>query len=303
MEMIPIPKTGLTVSPICLGTMTFGTPVSEADAISLTHWALDNGVNFIDTANMYEGYARVNGSSGGVAEEILGKALKGRRKSAVLATKVGMKVGDNPEDAGTNPAAIRTQLERSLKRLATDYVDIYYLHRPDPDVPLADILGTLSEAISQGKIKYYGISNYDAARTAKLLKAADENNLPRPVIHQPPYSLLKPEAELELLPLCEREQIAAAPYQVLQGGLLTGKYHRGEEAPGMSRLAEKPGWMPDLTEKIFDRLESLQSEAEKKGLSLLQYTLRETLAKPAVISLILGVKRIGQLKSLLKALS
>ena len=303
MEQRQIPKTDLNVSVICLGTMTFGTPVVEADAIKLTQWAVDNGINFIDTANMYEGYARYLGSAGGVAEEILGKALKDRRKQVVLATKVGMKVGEAAEDEGTSPAAIGKQLDKSLQRLDTDFVDIYYLHKPDPDVPLAEIIGALKEQIDNGKIRHYGISNYSTEQMAELLKVADANNLPRPVIHQPPYSLLKPDVEKDLLPLCEKEQIAAAPYQVLQGGLLTAKYVRGKTAPADSRTAEQPDWMPELNDELFDKLEAIEADAKAKNRTLLAHTLKETLAKPAVVSLILGVKRIEQIEGLISAVS
>ena len=299
MHMNQIPGTNLNVSAICLGTMTFGTPVCEADAIELTRKAVELGVNFIDTANMYEGYARVAGSSGGVAEEILGKALVGCREKVILATKVGMKVGDAPEDEGTSPAAIRKQLDLSLNRVATDYLDIYYLHRPDPEVQLADILGELKNQIDKGKIRYYGISNYSADQTVELLNIADKNNLPRPVIHQPAYSLLKPEIEEDLLPLCEKEQIAVAPYQTLQGGLLTGKYRRGVNIPAGSRKAEKAGWLPDLDDNLFDSLEQIEADAESRGRTMLQHTLIETLKKPAVISLVMGVKRIDQLEKLI----
>ncbi len=299
MDNRQIPKTDLTVSTICLGTMTFGTPVEESEAIKITQWALDNGVNFIDTANIYQGYTRSLGSAGEVAENILGKALQGRRDNAVLATKVGMKVGGTPEDECTSPAAIRKQLDKSLKRLDTDFVDIYYLHKPDPDTPLADTIGALNEAIEQGKIRHYGISNYSAEQTAELINVADANNLPRPVIHQPPYSLLKPDVQKDLLPLCEREQIAATPYQVLEGGLLTGKYHRGETPTPGSRRDEKPQWMPDLDDQLFDNLELIEAQAREKGETMLAYTLKETLAKPAVVSLVLGVKRIDQLESLI----
>ena len=303
MEQRQIPKTDLNVSVICLGTMTFGTPVVEADAIKLTQWAVDNGINFIDTANMYEGYARHLGSAGGVAEEILGKALKDRRKQVVLATKVGMKVGEAAEDEGTSPAAIGKQLDKSLQRLDTDFVDIYYLHKPDPDVPLAEIIGALKEQIDNGKIRHYGISNYSAEQMAELLKIADANNLPRPVIHQPPYSLLKPDVEKDLLPLCEKEQIAATPYQVLQGGLLTAKYVRGKTAPADSRTAEQPDWMPELNDELFDKLEAIETDAKAKDRTLLEHTLKETLAKPAIVSLILGVKRIEQIEGLISAVS
>ena len=303
MEQRQIPKTDLNVSVICLGTMTFGTPVVEADAIKLTQWAVDNGINFIDTANMYEGYARHIGSAGGVAEEILGKALKDRRKQVVLATKVGMKVGEAAEDEGTSPAAIGKQLDKSLQRLDTDFVDIYYLHKPDPDVPLAEIIGALKEQIDNGKIRHYGISNYSTEQMAELLKVADANNLPRPVIHQPPYSLLKPDVEKDLLPLCEKEQIAATPYQILQGGSLTGKYVRGKTAPADSRTAEQPGWMPELNDELFDKLEAIEADAKAKDRTLLEHTLKETLAKPAIVSLILGVKRIDQIEGLISAVS
>ncbi len=293
-----IPGTDLCVSPICLGTMTYGAPVGEAGAIRLTHWAIDHGINFIDTANMYEGYARYAGSSGGVAEEILGKAIQGRRDQVVLATKVGMKVGDDPDDDGTSPSAIRRQLDKSLARLGADFVDIYYLHRPDPDTPLVEIVGVLDEAIRSGKIRHYGLSNYPADLLAEMLKVADENNLPRPVIHQPPYSLLKRDVAKDLLPLCRTEEIGVAPYQVLQGGLLTGKYHRGQPLPTDSRKAEKNEWVWELTDEIFDQLEQIEAEAKAKDRTMLQHAVLSVLAQPGVVSVVMGVKRIEQLETL-----
>jgi len=299
-----IQNTQIDVSPICLGTMTFGTPVGEKDAIDLTHWAIGHGINFIDTANMYEGYVRVVGSAGGVAEEILGKALKGRRSDVVLATKVGMKVGAAPEDEGTSAAAIEKHLNMSLKRLATDYIDIYYLHKPDENADLLETLTALDKAIKSGKIRHYGLSNYSAKQTADLLNLADASALPRPVIHQPPYSLLKSPVEKDLLPLLEKEQIAAAPYQVLQGGLLTGKYHRGQAAPAGSRQAEKPQWLmggKGIDDTVMTEIQKLEQKAAAQGQTLLEYTLKTTLQKPAVVSLVLGAKRIEQVESLIKA--
>lgn len=286
---------------LCLGTMTFGTPVGEADAIRLTHWAIDEGVNFIDTANMYEGYARVAGSPGGVAEAILGKALSGRRSDVVLATKLGMKVGAAPEDSGTSPAAIRKQLDRSLARLKTDFVDIYYLHVPDLQTPLSDILGTLKEAIDAGKVRHYGVSNYSAVQLADLLAVADAGGLPRPVVHQPPYSLLKRDIEQDLLPLCRKEQIAVVPYQVLQGGLLTGKYHRGQPVPRDSRKAEQSGWVWDLSDDLFNRLETIEAEAKNKGRTLLEHALQSVLDQPTVASAVVGIKRAEQLAAMVLA--
>ena len=302
MKQNKIPGTDLMVSELCLGTMTFGTPVGESEAISLTQQAIDLGINFIDTANMYEGYARHAGSAGGVAEEILGKALKGRREGIVLATKVGMKVGEATEDEGTSPAAIRKQLNLSLERLTTDYIDIYYLHRPDSDVPLADILGELKNQIDKGKIRYYGISNYSAEQTAELLEVADLNHLPRPIIHQPGYSLLKTDVQKDLLLLCEKEKIAVAPYQVLQGGLLTGKYRRGFNLPTGSRKTEMASWLPDLDDELFDKLEVIEAQAEAKGRTMIKHALLEVLEKPPVISIVAGVKRIDQLESLIAAI-
>ncbi len=299
MEYASIPNADLSVSPICLGTMTFGTPVVEADAVVLTRWALDHGINFIDTANMYEGYARTPGSSGGVAEEILGKALAGRREKVVLATKVGMQVGPAIEDEYTSPAAIRKQLDQSLKRLRTDYIDIYYLHRPDPHTPLPDIISALAQAIESGKIRHYGVSNYSAKQLRQLLQAADTGSLPRPVILQPAYSLLNRDAEKELLPLCEEECIAVAPYQVLQGGLLTGKYRRGRPLPTDSRKAERSDWVAELSEELFDRIEQIETQARSLERPLPAHAILSVLQHAAVVAAVLGVKRIDQLESLI----
>lgn len=298
-----IPNTDIHVSAICLGTMTFGTPVGEADAIELTHQAIDSGINFIDTANMYEGYARSVGSPGGVAEEILGKALAGRRDNVILATKLGNKVGPLPEDDGTSPAAIRKQLDRSLRKLATDYIDIYYLHKPDVhNTPLAEILGELKTQMDAGKFRYYAISNYSAVQTAELLKVADENHLPRPVLHQPQFSLLQPENREDIFPLCEKEGIGVVPYQVLQGGLLTGKYRRGGEIPSDSRKAES-GWLDGFSfnDELFNTLEKIEDDAKAKGRTMTQYAVTACLEQPGVMSVIVGAKRPQQIKDIIAA--
>ena len=281
--------------------MTFGSPVGELDAIRLVHQAIDRGVNFIDTANMYEGYNRFLGSSGGVAEEILGKAINGRRDQVIVATKLGMKVGPAPEDEYTSPAAIRKQLDLSLKRLMIDCVDLYYLHRPDPSTPVVETLSALSREITAGKIKHYAVSNYNAEQLSELLAVADVNNLPRPVAHQAPLSLLKPELVSDLLPLCAREQIAVVPYQILQGGLLTGKYRRNQPVPSDSRKAEKEAWVWPLDDDLFDRLESFEGQAKQSGKNLMQYSISWALEQPAVVSAIVGVKRIEQLDDAISA--
>jgi aryl-alcohol dehydrogenase-like predicted oxidoreductase len=291
----PIPRTSLTVSPICLGTMTFGTPVGEREALDLIRHALDAGINFIDTANMYEGYDRYVGSSGGVAERIVGKAMSGKRSQFVLATKLGMKVGSEPEDEGTSGKAIRKHLDLSLQRLDTDYIDIYYLHKPDETADLTESLHALDAAIRAGKIRHYGVSNYSTEQLRKILEAADACSLPRPVINQPGFSYLKQDGVADLLSLCQSEQIAVAPYQVLQGGLLTGKYRRGQPIPPGSRKAEKPGWVWDMDDRLFDRLDEIEARANAHGLSMTQFAIAWALEQPAVVSAIMGIKHASQI--------
>jgi aryl-alcohol dehydrogenase-like predicted oxidoreductase len=298
-----LPGTELSVSEICLGTMTFGTPVGEANAIKLVHDALDHGVNFIDTANMYEGYTRFVGSNGGISEEILGKALADRRDRAVVATKVGMKVGPTPDDEHTSPAAISKQLDLSLKRLKVDCIDLYYLHRADPTTPMAEILAALADNVRAGKIRYYGVSNYSATELELLLAVADRDHLPRPVACQPPLSLLKQDLVKDLLPLCVREGIAVIPYQVLQGGLLTGKYRRDQPIPANSRKAEKDDWVWSLNDRLFDQIEAIEQQAQKEGRTMTQHAIRWALHQPGVLSVIMGVKRIEQLDEAIAAIS
>ncbi len=296
-----LPKTDLKVSPLCLGTMTFGTPVNEPDSIALTHWALDHGINFLDTANMYEGYSRYVGSPGGVAEKILGKALKNRRDQAVVATKVGMKIGPADNDQGLSRAHVLREIDRSLSRMECDYVDLYYMHKADISTPMAESVQAFNEVIDAGKARYWAISNFSAEQITSVLKTCDENGWRRPVALQPAYSLLKRDIENEILPLCQREQISVLPYQVLQGGLLTEKYKRGVVAPSDSRQAEKPEWTMALTDELFDKLDQIQADAKNNGRTLLQHALKSLLEKPGILSLIIGVKTTSQLETLIAA--
>ena len=304
MEIRSIADTELRVSPLCLGTMTFGTPVGEQGAIDIVHWALDHGINFIDTANMYEGYARYIGSAGGVAEEILGKALAGRRDQVVLATKVGMKIGPGDDDEGLSPAHIRRECDRSLQRLATDWIDLYYMHKPDENTLVAESIGAFSELIRAGKVRHWGLSNFDADQVRQVLSVCDEGeDIPRPVVHQPAYSLLNRGIEQDLLLLCRKEGIAVVPYQVLQGGLLTGKYADPAAPPEGSRAAEKPEWIPMLKDdEALEEMDRLKEKAAADGLSLYDYTIRTTVNTPGITSAILGVKRSQQLEQATRAL-
>lgn len=302
MQYVRIPGTELRVSRICLGTMTFGSPVGEEDAVRLVRYALDeHNINFIDTANMYEGYNRYAGSAGGVAEEIVGKAVRGARDRFVVATKVGMKVGTEPVDENTSPEAIRVQLRRSLKRMGTDYVDVYYLHRFDPDTEPQAIARAMGDELRAGTIRAWGVSNYTAPQLAALLEAARRENVPAPALCQPALSLLNRAALDDMLPLCEKENIGVVPYQVLQGGVLTGKYKRGAAAPEGSRLAEKPEWLKPFTDEVYDVLDACERAAEAAGISMTQHALRWALAQPAVVSALIGVKRTEQIDEAAKA--
>ena len=252
---------------------------------------------------MYEGYRRVAGSAGGVAEEILGRAMQGRRGEFVLATKVGMKVGPLPEDENTSPDAIRVQLRRSLRRLATDYVDLYYLHRYDPHTPPHDIVRAIGRELAAGTVRAWGVSNYTAGQLEALAQAARDEGVAPPAMCQPALSLLNTAAMTDgLLSCCEREHVGVVPYQVLQGGLLTGKYRRGQDAPEGSRMAEKPDWMKPVTDETHALLARCEEAAGREGISMAQYALRWALRQQAVVSALVGVKRPDQLDEAVGAL-
>ncbi len=293
---------GLLVSPICLGTMTFGSPVPEADAVRLVHQAIDLGINFTDTANVYEGYARYLGSPGGVAEEIVGKALRDRRDKMIIATKVGAPVGPGPQERGLSTVHILREVERSLRRLQTDYIDLYIIHWPDKHVPLDTTLQAIDIALRQGKIRNFGMSNHSAWQLCEMLWIAERQGGPRVISSQIPFSLLRREFEYDL-PFCVKHGIGVTPYQALQGGLLTGKYRRGQPPPTGTRAAEKPDWIWKQDDALFDRLEGIERLAAELGVPVSQYSLSWTLAQPAMSSLVVGVKRLEQIQDAVQAAS
>ena len=302
MQLRSLGASGLLVSPICLGTMTFGTPVDEAESIKLTHAAIDMGINFVDTANAYEGYKRVIGSPGGVAEEIVGKALQDRRDKVILATKVCAPLGPGPQDRGLSAVHILREVDRSLKRLRTDIIDLYIIHWPDKHVPLETTLRALDIAVQQGKIRCFGASNHSAWQLCDMLWLADKGMLPRVVSSQIPFGPLRRELQNDL-PFCEKYDMGVTPYQSLQGGLLTGKYRRGQKPPADSRAAEKPEWVWKQDDKLFDQLEGVEGLAKEAGLSMTQYSLAWTLTQPAMSSLIVGVKNVKQIEEAVAAAS
>ncbi|MFN0196435.1 MAG: aldo/keto reductase [Planctomycetaceae bacterium] len=292
---------GLMVSPICLGTMTFGTPVSEADSIRMIHQALDLGINFIDTANVYEGYARFLGSAGGVAEEIVGKAVKDRRDRAIVATKVGAPLGPGPQDRGLSAVHILREVDRSLKRLMTDTIDLYIIHWPDKETPIEITLAAMEQAVKAGKVRYFGASNHSAWQLCEMINLADRHGWPRVVSSQIPFSMLRREFQYEL-EFCRKYSIGVTPYQSLQGGLLTGKYRRGQPPPPQTRAAEKPEWMWKMDDALFDRLEGIERLANELGVPMTRYALAWTLLQPSMSSLVVGAKRIEQVEDAVAAL-
>jgi aryl-alcohol dehydrogenase-like predicted oxidoreductase len=280
--------------------MTFGRPVAEADAIRMVHGAIDLGINFFDTANVYEGYDRILGSAGGVAEEILGKAIKDRREQVIVATKVCAPVGPGPDDRGLSADHIGLQVDQSLRRLQVDVIDLYIMHWPDKLVPLEESLIALDQAVQQGKVRFVGSSNHNAAQLCEMLWIADRNNLSPIVSSQVPVSLLRREFHHDLT-FCAEQNICVTPYQPLQGGLLTGKYKRGEQPPGQSRGSEKPQWLWELDDGLFDSLESLEQLAGEARLSMAQFSLAWALAQPAVGSLVVGASRLEQVEQAVSA--
>jgi Predicted oxidoreductases (related to aryl-alcohol dehydrogenases) len=301
MEHRTLGSSQLSVSRVCLGTMTFGTPVPAADAVRLIRESADRGVNFIDTANMYEGYARVAGSSGGVAEEIVGEAIAGRREEFVVATKLGMKVGDAAVDEFTSPEAIRVQLDRSLGRLGTDYVDLYYLHKPDPHTAADQIVAALGAELEAGRIRAWGVSNYGVEELAGLIAAADELGVARPAACQPRLNLLDAGAMDALVPYCAELGISVIPYQGLAGGLLSGKYRKGEPAPAGSRGADKPDWVAPIDEDLQARLDEISAQAEEAGLTMAGFALRWLSTRAGVDSVLIGATRLSQVESAIAA--
>jgi len=280
--------------------MTFGTPVPENDAIQLVHAAIDLGINFVDTANAYEGYSRYLGSAGGVAEVIVGKAIRDRRDKVVLATKVGAPLGPGPQDRGLSATHVLREVDRSLRRLGTDYIDLYIIHWPDKHVPPETTLAAIDQCVRQGKVRYFGASNQAAWQLCELRWLAERHGWPLVVSSQIPFSMLRREFQNDLN-FCQKYEIGVTPYQVLQGGLLTGKYRRNAAPPADSRAAEKPDWIWKASPALFDQLEAFEVLAGEIDVPASRYAAAWTLAQPAMASIIVGAKRIEQISELVTA--
>ena len=296
MEYRNLGTAGVKVSPLWLGTAYFNTRIAEDDATSLIHAALDQGINVIDTANAYS-------EPRGYAETIVGKAIKDCRDQVVLATKVFHPMGDGPNDRGSSRYHIMEQVHASLRRLDTERIDLYQLHRPDPETPIEETLRTLEDLRSQGKVLYYGTSKYAGWQLTEALWTSDRLGLAPIVSEQPEYSLVDRSIEAEVLPVTRKFGLGVVPYSPLGGGWLTGKYRRGENAPAGSRFAGRGmDFAGAAYAPTFDALEGLAGMAETKGITMSQLALAWLLAQPGITAPIIGPRNPEQLQDNLGAL-
>lgn len=284
-------KTGIVVSEICLGSLTFGDQVDEANSIRIIKSAVDSGVNFIDTADSY-----VDGKT----EEIVGKAIKEARNSIILATKIGRQSGPGFNDIGLSRKHILLGVEASLRRLQTDYIDIYYMHIPDYNTPIEETLRALDDLIRSGKVLYIACSNYRAWQLCEALWVSDLNKLARFECIQTPYNLLTRNVEYELLPLCSTKQIGVTVYSPLAGGILTGKHNPDKSTVKGTRFATKHlaegytnrYWLVNN----FEAVNNLKKITEEEGQSLSQFSLAWILNNNAITSVVIGVTSLKQLQ-------
>ncbi len=275
----PLGRSGLTVSAVGLGCNNFGRRLDLAGTRAVIDAALDHGITFLDTADIYGG--------DGASETLIGEVLSGRRDRVVLATKFGMALsGDTGEPRGSRAYA-RRAVEASLQRLRTDRIDLLYYHEPDGVTPIAETIGALAELADEGKIRAYGVSNFDAGQLREAAAAGDD----RLAALQNEYSLLEREAEAEVLPLARELGIGFIPYFPLASGMLTGKFRRGEPLPEGTRLAGRP---ERFTDAVFDRLEALEAFAAERGHSLLELAFAALASRPGVPSVIAGAMRPDQ---------
>lgn len=287
MEYRKLGRTGLKVSEISLGSwLTYGGYVEKENAVRSIETAYDLGINFFDTANVYEK---------GAAEELVGEALKAYpRESYVLATKAFWPMGDGPNDRGLSRKHVMEQVHASLKRLGHDYVDIFYCHRHDPETPLDETLRTIDDLVRQGKVLYVGVSEWQASQIAEALTVADRYLLDRIVVNQPIYNMFQRYIEQEVMPLSERHGIGQVVFSPLAQGLLTGKYTSVSDLPVDSRAAKLDGMRKGITEEKLAKVRELEKVAAELGLSVGNLALAWILRKPIVASALVGASRPEQ---------
>ncbi len=303
MKHVNLGRTGLPVSRLCLGTMTFGLQCDEAESFAILDRAAEAGITFLDTADVYPLGGR--GPEVGRTEEIVGRWLQGKRDDFIVATKCVGPMSERRWDRGASRKHIRDAIDASLRRLGTDHIDLYQLHSPDPHTPIEETLGALDDAVGQGKIGYIGCSNFPAWQLALAIGKSEALGLARFDCVQPRYNLLYRRNELELFPLCEQEGIGVIPYNPIAGGLLSGKHRPGTATEGTRFTLGTAGeryqdryWH----DAQFDTVESLKFLAEEAGMPLVTMAVAWTLAQPAVTSPIIGASRPDQLEASIAAL-
>ena len=297
MRHVRLGRTGLPVSRLCLGTMTFGVQCDERASRAVLDRAADGGITFLDTADVYP----IGGTpeTVGRTEEILGRWLRGRRHEFIVATKCSGATGSRSWDRGLSRKHVLDAIDASLRRLQTDYVDLYQAHHPDPDTPIDETLRAFDDVVRAGKARYVGCSNYPAWQTARALGRSDVLGVARFDTVQPRYNLLFRQIERDVLPLCQMDGLAVIPYNPLAGGFLSGK-HRREAGPTAGTrftlgTAAKRYQERYWREREFETVEDLRGLAAEAGMSMVQLALAWVLAHPAVTSPIVGASRPGQL--------
>jgi aryl-alcohol dehydrogenase-like predicted oxidoreductase len=292
MELRTIGKTGISVSPLCFGAMMLGGwgNRDHDDSVRIIHRALDAGINFIDTADVY---------SQGESEEIVGKALKSRRDEVVLATKFTGGMGEGPNRKGHSRKWVIEEVENSLRRLGTDYIDLYQAHRPDETTDVDELLSTLSDLVHQGKIRVAGSSTFPAYQIVEAQWAAERRGLERFRCEQPPYSIFVRGIEADVLPVCQKYGMGVIPWSPLAGGWLGGKYRKGEPVPETGRARMQPQrFDPSIPEnqRKYDLVEEIAKLAADAGMTMVELACAFVIAHPAVTSAIIGPRTMEQLE-------
>ena len=296
MEYRPLGRTGIQVSNLCVGTMMFGAwgNTDHDDSIRIIHAALDGGINFVDSADVY---------SAGESEEIVGKALKGRRDDVVLATKFWGQMGDDPNRRGVSRRWIIAEVENSLRRLDTDWIDLYQMHRPDPQTDIDETLGALTDLVQQGKVRYIGSSSFSAGEIVEAQWTARDRRLERFRTEQPPYSLLVRGIELDVLPTAQRHGMGILTYSPLAGGWLSGSWtsDRTPASPARQRLVARFDMSLPENQRKLEATEQLAKVADDADISLIELSIAFVVNHPAVTSAIIGPRTMEQLDSQLPA--
>ncbi|HKP90984.1 MAG TPA: aldo/keto reductase [Thermoleophilaceae bacterium] len=296
MELRSLGRTGVKVSPLCLGAMMFGAwgERDHDESVRIIHAALDAGINFIDTADVY---------SRGESEEIVGKALRGRRDHVILATKVHGRMGDDPNEFGNTRRWIAREVDNSLRRLGTDWIDLYQIHRPEADTDIDETLGVLTDLVRAGKVRYIGSSTFPASQIVEAQWVAERRVRERFVCEQPPYSILVRGVEFDVLPTCQRHGMGVIPWSPLAGGWLSGRYRKDDypESRRAQMIPRRYDMSLPANQRKLEAADALGQLADETGISLIHMALAFVIRHPAVTAAIIGPRTMEHLESQLGA--